>query len=161
MSSSMSNASSPRRWRATSTMPARAEGWTLFICSAEPSYHERTHLRDPLVVAVDVQDAEAVVHRGLGDQQVRDRRAMPHPMVVGEVALELKCTLYRHMFFDASTSRSSHRSSDARNRRWRVARFACSPQPARRRGVRLPRPWRESFGSAERDLLDRGVARQF
>ena len=55
---------------------------------AQAARHERSNLRDPLVIGVDVHDAEAVMERGLRDQEVVDRGAMPEPVVMGEVVLE-------------------------------------------------------------------------
>ena len=55
---------------------------------AQAARGERSNLRDPLVVGVDVHDAEAVMERGLRDQEVGDRGAMPEPVVMGEVVLE-------------------------------------------------------------------------
>src|SRR5438445_605453 len=35
-----------------------------------------------------MDDAQAVVQRGLGDQEVRNRRAVPHAVVTGELTLQ-------------------------------------------------------------------------
>ena len=40
-----------------------------------------------------MHDTELVVHRGLGDEQVGDRGAVPHAMVVREVVLQLQRTI--------------------------------------------------------------------
>ena len=40
------------------------------------------------VIAVVVQDTGVVVDRGFGDKQVRNRRSVPHPAMVGQVALK-------------------------------------------------------------------------
>jgi hypothetical protein len=36
-----------------------------------------------------VDDAQAVMEGAAGGEQVRDRRAMPHPVVVSEIALKI------------------------------------------------------------------------
>jgi hypothetical protein len=59
----------------------------------EPSHHERTHLGDPREVAVDVDDAEVVVQRGLGDEEVGNVDAMPQLVMVSEITLEPKRAL--------------------------------------------------------------------
>lgn len=51
--------------------------------SAEAAHNQRPHLGDALEIAVDVDDAEPVVERRAGDEQIRDRRAVPHPVVMG------------------------------------------------------------------------------
>src|SRR5205807_1484257 len=56
--------------------------------SLEPSNPKGTNLGNPLVVPVDVDDAESMVKRRLGDEQVGDGCAVPHPMVTGEVPLQ-------------------------------------------------------------------------
>jgi hypothetical protein len=61
--------------------------------SSEASHDERADLGDPLVVAIDMDDAEVVMECGLGDEEIRERRAMPHPVVVGEVELNLESEL--------------------------------------------------------------------
>jgi hypothetical protein len=61
--------------------------------SAKPSHQERSHLRDPFEVAVYVQDAETVLQSGLGDEEIGNGCAMPHPVMVGKVALKPKCTI--------------------------------------------------------------------
>jgi hypothetical protein len=45
---------------------------------------------DAVEVPVDVNDAELVVDCGLGDEKVGDGGAVPHAVVVDEVALELQ-----------------------------------------------------------------------
>src|SRR5438132_1113409 len=55
---------------------------------AEATHGERADFGDAVEVAVDVDDAEAVVEGGLGDEQVGDGGAMPHAVMVGEVALQ-------------------------------------------------------------------------
>lgn len=59
----------------------------------QPTTLERSDLRDPLVVAIDVDDTEAVVQGGLGDQQVGNRGAMPHAVVVCQVSLQVERTI--------------------------------------------------------------------
>ena len=56
--------------------------------SAQPPDGQQSHLRDAVVVAIDVNHAQPVVQRGLRDQQVGDRRPVPQAVVVGEVALQ-------------------------------------------------------------------------
>ena len=60
---------------------------------AKTADDQRANLGDPLEVAVDVHDPEPVVERGLRDQEIRDRRAMPHAVVVSEVPLQQQCAL--------------------------------------------------------------------
>ena len=59
----------------------------------QPTTLERSDLRDPLEVAIDVDDTEPVVQGGLGDQQVGNRGAMPHAVVVRQVSLEVERTV--------------------------------------------------------------------
>jgi hypothetical protein len=54
----------------------------------KPAHDEGTDLGDPFEVAVDVDDAEVMVERRLGDEQIGDRDAVPHPMVMREVTLQ-------------------------------------------------------------------------
>jgi hypothetical protein len=61
--------------------------------SAEPAAGERSHLGDPVEIAVDMHDTELVVHCGLGDEQVGDWGAVSHVMVVREVALQPQRTV--------------------------------------------------------------------
>lgn len=56
--------------------------------SAESADSKAADLSDALEVAVDVDDAESMMDRGLSDDQIRDGGAMPHPMVMGECALQ-------------------------------------------------------------------------
>ena len=58
---------------------------------SDPPDRERTDLRNPLVVAVNVNYTQAMVKGSLGDQQVGYRRAMPHPMVMGKIPLQSQC----------------------------------------------------------------------
>ena len=55
---------------------------------AKASHDERPDLGDSLEVAVDMDDAEPVVQRRLGDQKVLDRRSVPHFVVMRKVALQ-------------------------------------------------------------------------
>jgi hypothetical protein len=48
------------------------------------------HFRDAVEITIDVDHAEAVVKSRLGDQEVWNRRPVPHPMMVGEILLEMK-----------------------------------------------------------------------
>lgn len=61
--------------------------------SAQSSHNELTHFRDPFVVPVDVDDAESMVQRRLGDQQIGNRCAMPHAVVMREILLKTQRTL--------------------------------------------------------------------
>jgi hypothetical protein len=54
----------------------------------EPTHGQRADLCNSLVVVVDVDHSGPMVQGRFGDQQVGDRRSMPHPMVVREVVLE-------------------------------------------------------------------------
>ena len=54
----------------------------------EPSNDEWTDLGDAFEVAVDVNDAKLVVQCGAGNEEIWDRRSVPHSMVVRKVALE-------------------------------------------------------------------------
>lgn len=56
--------------------------------SAESADWQAADLSDALEVAVDVDDAESMMDGGLSDEQIRDGGAMPHPMVMGECALQ-------------------------------------------------------------------------
>lgn len=49
-----------------------------------------SHFADPLEVPVHVDDCEAVVERGLGDEQVRDGRAVPHPVVIPAIVGDME-----------------------------------------------------------------------
>jgi hypothetical protein len=60
----------------------------LGAASPEPSYSQWPHLGNPVEVTVHVKDAELVVQGSLGDEQVGDRRAVPHPVMVSEIALQ-------------------------------------------------------------------------
>jgi hypothetical protein len=40
-----------------------------------------------------MHDAEVVVQCGLRDEEIRDRRAVPHAVVMGQVALEVQGTI--------------------------------------------------------------------
>jgi len=44
-------------------------------------------------MTVGVDDAEPVVQGRFGDQKVRDRRSMPHAVVMRQVALQRQCPL--------------------------------------------------------------------
>jgi hypothetical protein len=57
---------------------------------AEPAHRERAHLGDAVKIAVDVDDAEVMIERRFGDEEVGDGNAMPQPMMVRKVALESK-----------------------------------------------------------------------
>ena len=65
-------------------VPLTAPRWD---ASGHPANDQRAHLGDALVVTVDVHDTELVVERGAGNQESRNRRAVPHAVVVSEVAL--------------------------------------------------------------------------
>ena len=56
----------------------------------EPPNPKRTHLGDPLVIPVDVDDTQPVVKRSLGDEEIGERRPVPHPMVMGKIPLQIK-----------------------------------------------------------------------
>ena len=56
--------------------------------SAESPDDERSHLGDPLVVPINVDDSETVMESGFGDQEIRDRRSMPHAVMMGKVLLK-------------------------------------------------------------------------
>jgi hypothetical protein len=51
---------------------------------------EGTNLSDSLEVAIDVNHAKAMMQRSFGDEQVRDRRPMPHAVMVRKVSLKPK-----------------------------------------------------------------------
>ena len=56
--------------------------------SAKASRGEQTHLGDPFVVPIHVDDAETVMERRLGDEKVGDRRSVPEAVVVGQIPLQ-------------------------------------------------------------------------
>ena len=86
--------------------PLRDQSWELgdggsnpsrcaIVCSgvslsrrSQPANDEWTHFGYTIKVAVDMHDAHSVVERGLGDEEVRDGRAVPHAVVVRQVLLE-------------------------------------------------------------------------
>jgi hypothetical protein len=70
--------------------PPGIAGASLFSSSAltETAHDKRTHLGDAIEVGVDVHHAQAVMKRCCRDQQVGDGRAMPHAMVMCEIALQ-------------------------------------------------------------------------
>jgi hypothetical protein len=51
--------------------------------SRESTNNEGTYFGDSLVVPIDVNDAQAMVEGGLSDQEVGDRGAVPHAMMMG------------------------------------------------------------------------------
>ena len=53
----------------------------------QPPNDERTHFGNAIKVTIDVNHTQVVVEGRLSDQQVRDRSAMPHAVVVREVLL--------------------------------------------------------------------------
>ncbi len=59
----------------------------------EPPDRQRSHLGDAVMVAIHVHDAEVVVQCGLRDEEIRDRRAVPHAVVMGQVTLEVQGTI--------------------------------------------------------------------
>src|SRR5215467_10438250 len=58
--------------------------------SGESPNDEGTYLRDSLVIPVDVDDPQAMVDSGHSDQEVGDRGAVPHAVVMGQVLLQAK-----------------------------------------------------------------------
>jgi hypothetical protein len=54
----------------------------------EAASGEGSNLGDALIVPVDVHDPQLVMKSYFSDQQIGDRCAVPHPMVMCEVALE-------------------------------------------------------------------------
>lgn len=58
--------------------------------SRQPADDKWAHFGDPLKVPVDVDDAELVMERGTRDEQVGYGRAVPHPVVVSQVSLEIE-----------------------------------------------------------------------
>src|SRR5437879_3138573 len=59
----------------------------------EPPDRQRSHLSDAVIVAIHVHDAEVVVECGLRDEEIRDRRAVPHAVMMGQVTLEAQGTI--------------------------------------------------------------------
>jgi len=55
---------------------------------SQPTDGERAYLGDAVKVPVEVYDAKAVVQGGFRDQQVRYRRAVPHPVMMGKILLQ-------------------------------------------------------------------------
>lgn len=55
--------------------------------------HERANLRETIKITVDVHHAHAMMERRLGNQEVRDRRAVPHAVVMCEVSLQMECSI--------------------------------------------------------------------
>lgn len=58
------------------------------LSATEPPRDQRADLGDPREVAVDVHHAEVVEERRFGDQEIWDRRAVPHPVVVRQGLLQ-------------------------------------------------------------------------
>jgi hypothetical protein len=58
--------------------------------SAESRNGEWPNLSDPLKITVDVNDAHLVIKRRFRDQQIRNRCAMPHSVMLCQVALQLE-----------------------------------------------------------------------
>jgi hypothetical protein len=46
-------------------------------------------LRNSLEVAIDVNDTEPVVQGCASDEEIRDRRSVPHAVVVSQIPLEI------------------------------------------------------------------------
>ena len=64
-----------------------------FVLVTNAACYQGPDLGNPTVVTIQVDDAEPMEQRGFCNQQIRDGRAMPHAMVVGQVLLELKRTI--------------------------------------------------------------------
>jgi hypothetical protein len=62
-------------------------GWT------QAANDQGTNFRNAIEVTVDVDHAHAMVERGLGDEEIGDRRPVPHAVVVREVLLEPQCPI--------------------------------------------------------------------
>jgi hypothetical protein len=58
------------------------------VASRQPAYDERADFGDALEVAIDVNDAEPVVQGRAGDEQIWNRRSVPHAVVMSQVALQ-------------------------------------------------------------------------
>ena len=79
-------------------------------------------MRDSLEVAVYVNDAESVVQGGASDEEIRDRRSVPHALMVSQIPLEIVSALeqvgrpppHRHISSDASTATSTRRLNCSR-----------------------------------------------
>ena len=56
--------------------------------SGKPPGCQRANLSCAIEVLVDVEHPALVMERGLSDETVRDRRAMPHTVMMGEVPLQ-------------------------------------------------------------------------
>ena len=59
----------------------------------QPAYDEGADFGDPFEVAVDVNDPKPVVQGRASDEEIGDRRSVPHPMVMGQVPLEFERAL--------------------------------------------------------------------
>ena len=59
----------------------------------QPAHGEGADLGYSLKVAVDVNDAEPVVQGCASNEEIWDRRSVPHPMVVSQVPLEIERAL--------------------------------------------------------------------
>ncbi|MHB2024182.1 MAG: hypothetical protein ACYCO3_12770 [Mycobacteriales bacterium] len=55
---------------------------------SESAHCQWPHFGDPLIVLVDVPDAESVVQGGFGDEQVGDRDPVSHPVMMRQILLE-------------------------------------------------------------------------
>ena len=85
----------------------------------QPAHGEWADLRDSLEVAVDVNDAEPVVQGRASDEEIRDRRSVPHAVVVSQIPLEIVSALeeptpHRHISSDASRATSTRRLNCSR-----------------------------------------------
>lgn len=76
-----------RSWPPLVDLLAR-EAW-----SVQPAAGQRPNLGDPVEVTVHMDHPELVVHRGLGDEQVWDGRAVPHAVVMREIPLQDQSTV--------------------------------------------------------------------
>ena len=54
----------------------------------QPSHDQRTHFRDALVITIDMNDTKSMMQRRARDQQIGNGSAMPHSVMVRQVALQ-------------------------------------------------------------------------
>ena len=58
--------------------------------STKSSHDEGTHFGNACEVTVEMHDAEITAERDFGDEEIGDRDAMPHPVVMGQIALQMR-----------------------------------------------------------------------
>jgi hypothetical protein len=59
----------------------------------QPADSKGADLRNSLEIAIDVNDAEPVVQGSASDEEIRDRRPVPHAVVMSQISLEIVCAL--------------------------------------------------------------------